>query len=192
LADTRLVQTPADLEDFSSHRVLWETVQGELAKDPFSLEGDPGTYLASRMRRFDVSTGTFPQDRFLTELIVPAYQQSVVRAIIKAGLPVQLFGEGWSEIEEFKSHAAGAVHSADEQQSALAGAGILLDLWPWRAGHPINAINRSVNCREGRSLSALVQRARNALAGGATIAPAAGKPLDAQLLSDLLAISPAA
>ena len=186
LADTVPVNTPADLEDFSSHRVLWETVRRELEANAFALDCDPGVYLSSRMRRFDVSDDSFPHDRFLTQLIVPAYQQSVVRQLLVTGIPLRLFGKGWSEIEEFEACAAGAVRSCEQMETILSSAKMLIDLWPWRSGHPITAVNRPVLRREGCSLSAYVQNARNALGGGLTIGSPAVTPLSAELIADLL------
>jgi hypothetical protein len=186
IADTVPVSTPADLEDFSSHRVLWETIQSELTNNPLSLDSDPGSFLTSRMSRFGVSTDSFPQERFLTQLIVPAYQQSMVRLLVKAGLPVRLFGTGWSEIAEFQTHAAGLIGSQAELESASASATALVDLWPWRAVHPIAAAGRPVVRRDGRNLSTFIQRARNALAGRPTNTPPASVPLSTKLLADLL------
>jgi hypothetical protein len=186
LADTLPVTTPANLEDFSSHRVLWETIQRELSQNPFSLEGDPGAYLLSRMHRFDIAADAFPHDRFLSQLIVPAYQQSIVRQLVKAGLPLRLHGEGWSEIEEFESCAVGPLHSHEEVAGALGEAAILVDLWPWRAGHPINGVNRLILRGGGCSVPVFIQRARNILAAAAAPASPATASLSTQLLADLL------
>jgi hypothetical protein len=187
LADTVAVTTPDDLESFSSHRVLWETIVRELAKDPFVLDGDPGSYLLSRMRKFDVAADSFPQERFLTKLIVPAYQQGAMRALLGAGLPVRLIGEGWREIAEFESHAAGALRSVNEVEAALANSAILIDLWHWRAGHPISAVNRPILRREGRSLMTFIQRARKLLGGAAQISSPGPQVLSAEMLASLLA-----
>jgi hypothetical protein len=186
LGDTVVLRTPEDLEDFSSHRVLWETIQRELAADPFALEGDPGDYLASRMRRFEVSDGAFGHGRFLSQLIVPGYQQGVVRAIIRAGVGVELFGEGWGEIEEISRFAAGAVRSHEEKEAVLAGAEVLVDLWPWRAGHPIGGVDRVVIRRERGSLAGMVQRAKLALGGVMLAREARGAKLSAGMLAGLL------
>jgi hypothetical protein len=117
------------------------------------------------MRRFEVSDEAFSHERFLSQLIVPTYQQGVVRAFIRAGVGVELFGEGWGDIEEFATHASGAVRSAEEKEAALAGAAVLVDLWPWRAGHPIGGVDRTVIRRERGSLAGMVQRAKLALGG---------------------------
>jgi hypothetical protein len=186
VADTATVNTPEDLEDFSSHRVLWETIRGELCNDPFAVEGDPAEYLLARMRQYEVSADALPHERFLHELIVPAYQQSCVRALLKAGFPMELYGKGWAAIDEFRPYAAEVLNSQEEKNSALASATVLVDLWPWREGHPISAIDRPVIRREGRSLGAFVQRARQVLGGGAVADAAGANALSAELLGELL------
>jgi hypothetical protein len=190
LADTSCVDTPADLEDFSSHRVLWETIRNEIASDPFCLDAEPGQYLSSRMSRFDVSIDSFPLDRFVTQLIVPAYQQGVARALIKAGLPVELHGSGWEKIEEFRAFACGVVRSHEETAKVVASASILVDVWPWRASHPIGAVNRGTVRRDGNNLGVFVQRARNVLAGAATVSAPTLPVLSSRLLANLLGAAP--
>jgi hypothetical protein len=186
IADTVPVETPADLEAFSSHRVLWETLRTELADDPFSLEGEPGLYLNSRMRRFDVSADAFPHERFLTQLIVPAYQQSVVRALCKAAVPIRLFGHGWDQIPEFQDRAVGALQSIEELEAAVAKSAVLVDLWPWRSAHPITSANRPLIRRAGRNLANFIQQARNVLANGIGGQVPATTPLSAKLIANLL------
>jgi hypothetical protein len=187
LADTLPVNTPDDLEDFSSHRLLWETLRGELASDPFALDADPAEYLLARMRQFDVSPDALPHDRFLHGLIVPAYQQGCVRALLKARLPVKIYGKGWAAIDEFRPHAAGMLDSHEEKNAALASATTLVDLWPWREAHPISSIDRPTLRRQGRKLAAFVQRARQLLESTPSFSSPTATALTAELLQNLLA-----
>lgn len=186
LADTMPVMTPDDLEGFSSHRVLWETIQGGLSKDPFSLNSDPASYLAAQMRRFDVSDDAFPHERFVTKLIVPAYQQGVVRGLLAGGLPLRLYGEGWGDISEFESFAAGAANSQADLEMALGSATILVDLWPWRAAHPIGSAIQPVLRREGRGMAAFIQHARKILSTHVPPTVQQNPSLSPTLLGDLL------
>jgi hypothetical protein len=102
---------------------------------------------------------------------------------------MQLYGKGWPHIDEFHPHAAGPIESRAEKHAALAGATILVDLWPWRAGHPITAIDRPILRRDGPSLPSFIQRARQLMTAGTVVTPPPMKALSAELLLPLLPLA---
>ncbi len=183
LADTYPLETPEDLEDFSSHRVLWQTLRDELAHDPGALSTTPAEYLESRMRQYNVASEGLPVQRFVKRLVVPAYQQAIVRLLMRSGLPVILYGEGWAELEEF--HSAALLNA--DPRAVLAQSSVLIDVWPWREGHPIRAARRPMIRLDRSGPAGLVHRASRAVQGALPPLAEPVTPLSQTLLTQLLA-----
>src|SRR5207244_7363999 len=51
-ADTRPVEPPDRLSEFSSHLLLWERLRADLARDPFRVGADVHQFLARMLRPF--------------------------------------------------------------------------------------------------------------------------------------------
>jgi len=49
IGDTASLETPRDLEQFSSQRLLWESIRKELLENPFGLTTDLSFFLTRRM-----------------------------------------------------------------------------------------------------------------------------------------------
>src|SRR5205823_7742239 len=108
IVNTNPIDVPDNLTDFSSHRVLWELIAADLHNDPFVLTEDIDAFLTRRMRKLDIAAETLSSARFIAELILPAYPQSLARLLIRAKAPLRLFGNGWDRIPDFAPHAGGA------------------------------------------------------------------------------------
>jgi hypothetical protein len=108
VSDTRPVAMPEALAEFSSHAMLWRHIAAELSTDPFAIGDGPAEYLERRMKQAGVAAEGFDAALFLERLILPTYEQAVARLLLRAGLPLRLYGAGWDAIEEFTPHAEGA------------------------------------------------------------------------------------
>ncbi|MBV8780310.1 MAG: hypothetical protein JO353_02830 [Phycisphaerae bacterium] len=140
IADTKSLDAPIELNEFSSHRILWETLRGEIADDPFIvLKCGARDYLKDRLKRFDIASNGFPFDRFVNDLIGPAYAQALVRRAIASIKNVLLYGDGWSDLPGFAPFAAGPVQSRGATKNAIGSATALLHVWPTTFAHPIEA-----------------------------------------------------
>jgi hypothetical protein len=96
------------------------------------------------MRRMDISPDGFPVHRFVDQLIVPAYQQGVARALLRAKRPLALHGDGWQRIAEFLPNAHGPVASRADFAKRLASSPSLVHVWPTRHAHPVEYTGRPV------------------------------------------------
>jgi len=130
LADTRMIEVPQRVKDFSSQMLLWEMIEDELSNDPLSLGDDAQKYLRSRMDRFNIADEGFDRNLFMERLIVPAHQQGICRLIIRHGIPLSLFGCGWSDIPEFKDSARGPIESVHELALGVSKCHALLQVFP--------------------------------------------------------------
>lgn len=138
IADTTALDPPDELGEYSSHTLLWDAIREQLPRDPFALGGDINSYLRRRMRELDISEQSFPSAIFMQRLICPAWQQGIARALIQAGVAPRLFGQGWSELEEFRSCAAGAVESREHLRQILGDCRAVVHALPTPHVHPID------------------------------------------------------
>jgi hypothetical protein len=144
IADTKPLAPPERLEDYSSHRLLWEQVAAELTANPFAAIDDPEGYLATRRQRAGIDETGFDHRSFLVDLIAPAVAQGLARLMLEVGVPLRLHGKGWAEIETFSRAATGAVASREELLAATIAATILIDPRPLAGPHPMHTMGRAV------------------------------------------------
>ena len=145
IADTRTLDAPEELNDYSSHTLLWESIRDELLRNPLVLgDSDVHAFLTSRMRQLGIGADGFPIQRFVDHLIVPAYQQGVARALLRQKRPLALHGDGWRQIPDFAPHAHGPVATRAEFAERLASSRSLVHVWPTRHAHPIDFVGRPV------------------------------------------------
>lgn len=187
IADTQLLQPPKSVEDYSSHKLLWEMIADELLHDPFAIGDDVHGYLGRKSARLQIGDAGFDRTVFIERLIVPAWQQGLARLLVREALPVRIRGKGWERIEVLAPHAGGAVHSSLEFDSIVDGATALVHAWPSSGAHPINAVGRPVvrafDCRR----NSFLRDARLALKNGLPpAAPASQHTLSWKLIAPLI------
>ena len=119
----------------------------------------------SRMKRLNVSEKGLDKLRFIEELIIPAYQQSIATHLMRSKIPARIFGRGWREMSEFVSIAAGPISSRQELHQALSTSCALIHLWPGDHPHPIDTAGPPVIRLNSQGISALIADARLAMAG---------------------------
>lgn len=172
IADVRPLDPPGRLEEFSSHRLLWNAVRDELSADPYTAGADADGYLRARLRRFDVDESSLDRPRFVRELVEPAFAQGVIRRLLADGVPVRAYGDGWGDLPEFRGVAGGPIRSRAELAAAAAGAAALLDARPAGYATGLYALGRPVVRCGGRTHLAVRQDVASALAGRLSPAPA--------------------
>jgi hypothetical protein len=134
LADTRTIEIPQRVKDFSSQLLLWEFIEDELSRDPLSLGDDPERYLQSRMARLNIREEGFDRPTFFQSLIVPAYKTGLSRFLLRNGIPLALFGRGWQEIPELKSSSRGPIESIAELANSISHCRAVLQSFPGQCG----------------------------------------------------------
>ncbi len=185
IADTSPISADEARFELSSHRLLWDLIAQELSKDPLAPGDDVGRYLSARMQRLSICPDGFDRAQFIERLILPAFQQGVARIAIREGLPLKLYGEGWSAIEQLAERAAGAIRSRAELFSAAAAAAGLLHAWPVGGFHPILTLGRPVVRPAGRN-GGWLGECRRVLAGTVGAPGHPQRTLDGDLVESLL------
>jgi hypothetical protein len=163
IADTLPIVRP----DFtlSSHNVLWDTIAQELAANPFEVGQDVAAYLARWLRRGSIADDTVDQRIFVDRLIVPAYQQGLVRFLLRAGIPLHLHGCGWETIHEFAPSHRGPIADRDALRTAIDACAALVHAWPITSAHPIDSVGLPVLRRTFRGVEAWLHEARQLARG---------------------------
>jgi hypothetical protein len=165
------LEPPTDLNDLSSHRLLWEAIADRLRRDPFVAFGRPEAMLDEAMAGQNVSPAGFPRARFLDSLIAVGFAVNVARALRAENIPLALWGSGWHQIADLAECARGPVRTRPQFEQAVAEAGCVVhpSLFPgahgiWQVGHARPVVACSAGGR-----NALVQAVRAALAGRGTL-----------------------
>lgn len=171
-------EAPAICEEFSSWRVLWDSIRRDLTAAPQALGSSADGYLTRWMTRTEVSDECFPRDLFLDNLIAPAFALGVARQMLGRGISLSLHGTGWEQDDICRPHVAGAIHSAETLRAVAAAASGLLDVFIGRSTHPVHAFDRPVVRCVGRSIDEWVLDARNVLSGKTLKAPDTQDALD--------------
>ncbi|HET6249088.1 MAG TPA: hypothetical protein VFE47_15440 [Tepidisphaeraceae bacterium] len=162
--NTQPLEAPPHVIEYSSHRLLWESIERELVDDPFAMDGSADEYLSARMQRAHVSDEGFDRAAFLDGVILHAWQQGLARALLGEKFPLKLFGEGWNALEEFARFANGPVKSRSELVDIVTSATALVHAWPMPHMHPIDATGKPV-VRANRRREAFIRDAKLALHG---------------------------
>ncbi|MDB5305725.1 MAG: hypothetical protein JWM97_3274 [Phycisphaerales bacterium] len=165
IADTRSLEAPKSVMEYSSHGLLWNAIGEELQSDPFALGASIEAFLSERMKRARVADEGFSRALFIDALIVPAFQQGLLRTLLGEKLPVRCFGAGWERIESFESNAQGPVLSRQDLARIANSATALIHAWPTPYSHPIDALGRRVVRAHGRRRGAFIADVKAALSG---------------------------
>jgi hypothetical protein len=185
LTDTRLIEIPQKVKDFSSQLLLWEYIEDELSRDPLALGDDPERYLNSRMARFNIGDDGFERPLFFNRLIAPAYKRGLCLFLLKNEIPLVLFGRGWSEMTEFKSHAIGPIENTADLSRAVSKCHAILQPYPDRnsvtAGLPLPRI-QTIGFHPAR----LLGRIRQTLNSATTFKESNSMPLSKDVITSLL------
>jgi hypothetical protein len=186
IVDTRVIEIPSDLSEYSSHRVLWELIATNLHRDPFVLTDDIEAFLTHRMRKLDIAPESVSPARFINDLIIPAYQQSLARLLLRNQLPLKLYGKNWDQIPELAAHAGGAVVSRDQLNEIAASHAALVNVWIDNGPHAIDALGARVLRRRGNIDTTFINDARQLLSGRAISAPVSVPPLTREMIVKLV------
>jgi hypothetical protein len=165
VADTIPLDAPQRLEEFSSHRLLWNSIRDELCDDPWAAGNDADMFLAARQRRYGVPEEGLDRGLFLRGLIEPAAMQGMVRRLLADGAPIRVFGRGWSDLPAFAAIAGGAVDSREQLAAMAASAAAILDTRSSPYRDQRHALGRPVIRCSGRTPLAVRQEIATAISG---------------------------
>jgi len=191
VADTFSLDTPEDLNQFSSHRVLWDTLKAEISNNPFVVGTDPQAYLLNRLKQVGFAVDNFPVVRFLSQLVYPAVAQSIAAMLIHAKLPLKLYGGGWDDIATLASHSAGPVSNRKQFEAVIQQPIAVVDVWPGIAAHPVRSVGVPILRLDGNGRESFLRSASQIL----TAPPPAGalppRTLSLSIFREILSTLPA-
>lgn len=185
ICSTNDLTPPKELAEYSSHSLLWEMIIADLRSDP-SVLNDIDSFLNHRIRKLNIAIETLNRPLFIRELIIPAYQQSLARLLIRAKIPLTLHGKGWDRLPEFAPHAIGQVRTRDEFEQIVQHSAGLVHAWPSQLPHAIDALGRPVLRRRGVNGSTFLNDAPQILAGRASLALPSSPRLTQQMIHQII------
>jgi len=167
LADTSPIPAspPAQIEDFSSHRLLWERIQSDLTSNPLLAGADIVAYISARRAELAIPEAGFPLATFAERLAIPLWQQSLARVLVGAGVPLRIHGAGWATAApDLAGLLAGPLTSPAAAHLALCSATALLPPYPLPGPHPIHSAPRPLLPLTTSDPATLARRAPSLLA----------------------------
>jgi hypothetical protein len=188
IANVPSLDPPAQLDEFSSHRLLWEWLASQMQRDPLSAFDSAEDLVSAGAAQLGIDARELPVARYLDDLIRPAYAIGVATILFRADLPLKLYGEGWDRIESLAPLYAGAARTREQFRSAVAGATAVVHPAPRLGAHAIDGLGVPVVrlARRGQRAEHLIAAAKAALTGRQASSPSAAA-LSVELIRSLLA-----
>jgi hypothetical protein len=162
IVDTVKLEMPEKLRERSSQGLLWELVAAELGREPLRLDDDADEYLSTCMAKLELTDEHIDRAWFIDQLVFPAYHQGVARLLIRERVPMLLFGNNWSQIDEFLDFTGGPITSPADLREALSQCGCLIQPWPMTQTHPIHALEIPIVSPAGKTVRSFIEKARQA------------------------------
>jgi len=185
ICDVVSLDIPDDKLPYSSHAVLWEHLARDLVDNPFALLAGPGPYLTARMADLQIAENGFDRRLFFERLLWPGYAQGIARCVIRAGLPIRLYGRGWSDLNEFAQHASEPVASRQHLERIAHQHAAIVHCWPGTCAHPADALGTPTV--RARSTAELIGLGRKAIDGKLPIPASTTPTFSSELIASLLA-----
>ena len=149
-ADCLPLVTPPEIEEYSSLRLLWEAIREELLGDPSRLGPSAVDFLSARRSRLGLRPDQLDSNRFLRQLIEPAFAQGIALALLRRSQQLVIHGCGWLTLAEHLSAYCPTLSSSPANASTAP----LADLIRAAYRGPINS--REDLARAARDTRALV------------------------------------
>lgn len=188
IADTTSLVPDADIEAFSSHLLLWNTIWQDLVRDPFSLDVTPRAYLSRRMTELGVAEQGLDRGKFINKLIVPAYQQGIAAAMARSNVPLRIAGRGWEQVEACRARHSGPILTRGDLVRAISGPSAIVHAWPSADAHPLDAWPVATVRSWPGSAASFSRRVSAALSRRTEPARPIAQALSVELLERVLAI----
>jgi hypothetical protein len=164
-SDTSLIEVPETVAEYSSQELMWDAIAAEIERDPLAVYGRADALLASMATRFQIPLASIDAPLWVERLILPAYQHSLARLLIRSNLPIKLYGRNWDKIADLREHACGDLPTLAVFTDALAACSGIVHSLPVEVRGAADCVNREVVRPTGRDAKALVRLARDILSG---------------------------
>lgn len=188
IADVQPLHPPEDLNQFSSHRLLWEWLAEHLRRDTFASTDNAQALLRQGMQKLGVDEQGFPFARFENELVASAHAVGTARCLLSrlattGRIELRLHGDGWDAFDDLRAFHRGPVRTRDQFRAAVGAATAVVHVGLTGGPHPIDAVGRPVVRRpHGQGEAALLTAVEAALRGETSPPVDPAPPLDARAL----------
>ena len=184
-ADLPAGAPPADVEAYSSQRLLWEQIALDVGHAPLLLHDAASPAEFVRRRAAAAGLKDVPVARFVAGCVLPAYARGVARLLAKAGLHFRIRGRGWEQVEGVGSRWRGPVECREEFEQLRDAASAVIVACPKPTPATRVAGPRAVHTA-GHTEASLIAAVRR---GGVESRPPACPTLTADVLAAALAVA---
>jgi hypothetical protein len=189
IADTCGLDVPESVTEFSSHGLLWEKLRERVLRDPFAVPADVDAWVRDAARGEGIAVETLNVPTFVNRLVAPAFAQGLADALLAAGVPLKLYGNGWAHLPRFEALVGAPLTSRQQLIEAARDAAALVHPSPTAGAHPVDALGRPVVRTTGGSRASFLREVSRALQGSTPV-NRCEPPLSAALLLGTLDQSP--
>ena len=185
IADLPSLETPADLEESSGLKLIWEAIRDELPRDPFAVGDDATAYVRRAPGRLGLAAmDELPVERFVADLVGPAYLLGVAKWLAGENIALTLHGNGWQHEAALTGAWRGPIDSRSDLARVAGAACGLVDAFI-QTTHPVRALSLPRVSTFGRT----AQRLREELATTRFVAPcqSIAQPLSSDAIGRLIA-----
>jgi len=161
ICDLPNLRPAADLEHFSSLRLLWESLYDRLSESPFDAIDRADEVVAQSMRQLQIDPSRVSLDRFSKGIVPAAFAVGLVRQLLQMGVPLRLYGDGWQQVSEAASVWNGPVKSRESFRAIINSTHTLIHSNPSSQWHPIDAYPRRVIRGTLRGLTGMLADLQN-------------------------------
>ena len=165
ITDTWDLDVPESVTEFSSHGLLWEKLRERVLCDPFAVPADVDGWVREAARGEGIVAETLDVPTFVNRLVAPALAQGLTDALLGAGVPLKLYGNGWAHLPRFATLVVAPVTSRQQLLEAARDAAALVHPSPWAGAHPVEALGRPVVRTAGGSRASFLREVSRALQG---------------------------
>ncbi len=164
IADVAPLEPPADLEHLSSHRLLWEHLAARIARDPLAAHGRACELINESIAALQLDPASIAVARFNEQLVAPAYAVALARLLARAGVSLDIFGQGWNSFDDLAPFYRRPVTNRQDLDSIVREAGLIVHAWPATFTHPVEFSGRPVIRYAGGGVSGFITDARKCVA----------------------------
>jgi hypothetical protein len=157
--DLTAIEVPSHINDYSSHRLLWDRIAHEIGKDPFAHRAPVVEYVRTIGQSLGIDRDALPLDAILHRLIEPLLAKSIATHLHAAGHRFWIVGSGWDALPELATHVRCPVVDSHTWDDALRHANAIFDTWPASPYHRSRYLGRPVVATWGVGGIANVRRA---------------------------------
>ena len=127
------------------------------SRDPLVAFDRVDSLLNDAIRKLNVGEDAVPKQRFVDQLIVPAYSVAIARLLKDRGVQFSVHGRGWDCFDDLENRWRGPVNDREDLSRIISSSRTLIHAIPSSCAHPIDFVGRPVARYAGGGTAGFIQ-----------------------------------